>query len=181
MESELEKILTGNYKAEMILYLKQHSEAFEEAILLALSDKKPYSWRAAWILWSSMDYNDKRIQTYVQKIIEILPSKTDNIKRELMMILQRMEIDEDLEGKLFDICLNIWEQTDKQASVRHNAFRLIVKIAKKHPELLKEIIFLTESQYLESLSNGVKRAVLKLLANIQTDHSPVLLKKLKVS
>jgi hypothetical protein len=36
----------------LISYLSAHPEYFEEAITLAISDKQPYSWRAAWLLWS---------------------------------------------------------------------------------------------------------------------------------
>jgi hypothetical protein len=41
-----------------------------------------------------------------------------------------------------------------------------VKIAKKHPELAKEISFLTEDHYLESLSPGAKNSVSKLMKEL---------------
>ena len=62
METALEHILTSTYKDEMIAYLNTHPEDFEEAITLALSDKQPYGWRSAWLLWSCMEENDRRIQ-----------------------------------------------------------------------------------------------------------------------
>ena len=105
METKLEHILTNSYKAEMISYMKYHPEDFNEAIKLAISDKQPYSWRAAWLLWSCMDKNDQRIHGYVKKIIDTLPTKSDDQLRELLIILQRMEFNDDYEGKLFDICV----------------------------------------------------------------------------
>ena len=36
----------------MIAYMETHPEAYEEAVQLAISDKQPYAWRAAWLLWS---------------------------------------------------------------------------------------------------------------------------------
>ena len=62
--------------------------------------------------------------------------------------------------------MDIWEQTNKTPSVRVNALKFIIKIAKKHNELAKEIIFLTEDHYLESLSPGVKHSVSKLMKEL---------------
>jgi len=163
METELEYILTHSYKADMISYIKSHPENFEEAIKLAISDKQPYSWRAAWLLWSCMDKNDQRVHKYIDKIIDALPTKDDDQLRELLIILQRMELSGDQEGKLFDLCINTWENIGKQPSLRFNAFKLIVKIAKRHPDLSNEINFLTESHYMDSLSDTVKKSILKMM------------------
>jgi hypothetical protein len=54
METALEWTLTNSYKADMISYLAAHPEDFEEVVKLAIADKQPYSWRAAWLLWSCM-------------------------------------------------------------------------------------------------------------------------------
>lgn len=167
VETKLEHILTHSYKADMISYLKSHPEDFEEAIKLAIADKKPYSWRASWLLWSCMDKNDHRIHRYVKKIIDTLPTKCDDQLRELLIILQRIELSEDYEGRLFDICVNVWEKIGKQPSVRYNAFKLMVKIIKDHPDLSKEITFLTESHYMDSLSESVKKSISKMIAGLK--------------
>lgn len=166
-ETKLEHILTHSYKADMISYMKSHPEDFEEAVNLAISDKQPYSWRAAWLLWSCMKKNDQRIRRYVEKIIDTIPTKCDDQVRELLIILQRMELSDDYEGKLFDICVHIWEKIGKQPSIRYNAFKLMVKIIKKHPDLSKEITFLTESQYTESLSDTVKKSISKMITGLK--------------
>ena len=58
METALEKTLTSCYKHEMISFMENHPEAFDEAIQLTVSDKQPYSWRAAWLLLSCIEEND---------------------------------------------------------------------------------------------------------------------------
>lgn len=167
METEFEHILTHSYKADLISYMKSHPEDFEEAVHLAISDKQPYSWRAAWLLWSCMEKNDQRIRRYIEKIIDTIPTKSDDQARELLIILQRMELSDDYEGKLFDICVNIWEQISKQPSVRYNAFKLMVKIMNNHPELSQEIILLTESHYIDSLSDTVKKYISTMMKGIK--------------
>ena len=167
METALEHILTNSYKADMISYLESHLEDFEEAIRLAISDKQPYSWRAAWLLWSCMDKNDQRIKRYIKDIINTLTTKNDDQQRELLIILQQMELDEEYEGVLFNICVDVWEKINKKPSVRYNAFKLIVKIAKNHPDLSYEVIFLTQNKYMDSLSDTVNKSVSKMIKELK--------------
>ena len=166
MESILENKLMTLYKDEMISFLKSNPEYFEEAIQLAISDKQPYSWRAAFSLWGTIEENDKRIKKHIESIVNCIQEKEDGHQRELLKILYKMEISEKYEGKIFDICMNLWEQISKNPSVRMTAFKFILKISKKHPELLEEISFLTQEQYLESLSPGVKRSIEKMMEKV---------------
>lgn len=167
METAFEKILTNSHKPEMVSYVVAHPESFKEAIKLAMADKQPYSWRAAWLLWSCMEKNDKRIRKYVKNIINILPNRKDNQKRELLKILEQMEIKEEFEGLLFNHCVNVWEKTDKQPSVRFNAFKILAKIVQRHPELSQEIISLTQNQYTESLSSTVNKSINEMIKDIR--------------
>ena len=163
METALEHILTSAYKDEMISFLDSHPEYFKEAIELAISNKQPYSWRSAWLLWSCMDENDKRIREYIKNIINSITTKKDGHQRELLKILLQMELDEEQEGYLFNVCVTVWETVNKKPSVRFAAFMFIVKIAKKHPDLYNEIAFFTQDQYLDSLSPGIKNAISRMI------------------
>jgi hypothetical protein len=166
METELEWMLTNSYKADMISYLSTHPEDFEEAIKLAIGDKQPYSWRAAWLLWSCMEKNDNRIQGYVKPIIETISGKNDDQQRELLMILQQMDINEELEGILLNHCMTVWEKINKKPSVRFNAFKVIVQIVQKHIELSHELVFLTQDQYMDSLSPTVKKSIYEMIKEL---------------
>jgi hypothetical protein len=167
METAFEKILTNSHRPEMELYVVAHPKSFEEAIKLAIADKQPYSWRAAWLLWNCMEKNDKRIRKYVKDIVNILPNRKDNQKRELLKILEQMEIKEEIEGLLFNHCVTIWAKIDKQPSVRFNAFKILVKIAQRHSELFQEVKLLTQKQYTESLSSTVNKSINKLVKDIR--------------
>lgn len=166
MESVLEQKLLNSYKSEMISFMNAHQEYFEEAVELAVSDKQPYAWRAAYVLWSVIEENDKRIKKFIKRIVNAAKTKSDSHQRELLKILLMMELDEKYEAVLFDICMDVWEQISKTPSVRVNALKLIVKIANKHPKLKKEISFLTQDHYLESLSPGARHSALKLMNEV---------------
>ncbi len=162
MESKLEHILTHTHKPEMVFYVRSNPGAFEETLKLAVIDKQPYSWRASWALWSCMEKDDLRVKPYLDKIIRVLPKVKDNQQRDLMIILHKMELNDDQEGRLLNICIRIWEKIGKQPSVRMNAFKLIAKIAKKYPELAHEVSALLATEYLDTLSPGVRSSVLKM-------------------
>ena len=163
----LEHILTHTHKEEMIAYLKSHPADFSEALQLALVDKQPYSWRAAWLLWSCMERDDKRIKRYLNKIISILPFRNESQQRDLMMILLRMNLNDDQQAKLFDVCTDIWFDVKKKPSVRINAFKLMTSVSKSHPELIPELISMTESRFVQSLSHGVRHSLNKIIADMK--------------
>jgi hypothetical protein len=167
-ETKLEHILTNSHKAEMIAYMESHPKDFTEAIQLAIADKQPYSWRASWLLWSCMHKNDKRVSKYLKQIIDVLPERKDNQQRELLMIIQRMELNDEYEGQLFESCVEIWKQIGKNQSLRCNAFKILVTISKKHPSLIREINMLKESYYTNTLSDCAQKKISQLMNDLKT-------------
>jgi len=144
----------------MIVFLNSHPEYFTEALELALGDRQPYCWRAPWLLYSCMEENDSRVRPYIPKIIAVIQEKKDGHQRELMKLLHLMDLDDEQEGRVFDICMNMWESISKGPSIRYNAFMFILKVVNKYPELKPEFDFITQDQYLETLSPGIKHSIL---------------------
>ncbi|MFO8067834.1 MAG: hypothetical protein R6U11_09665 [Bacteroidales bacterium] len=158
-DTELQRALLEFKKEDMISFLNSHPECFDEAINLAITENQPFSWRSAWLLWSCIEENDARVRQHIMSIIKSIKNKKDGHQRELIKILSKMELNEEEEGFVFDICVTLWEKTRSAPSVRYHALLMILKIADKHPELKNEIAFLLQNHYLESLSPGVKNAV----------------------
>jgi len=163
METKLEYILTHYKKDYMIEFLDENPEVFDEAIQLIFSDKEPYNWRAAWLLGNYIKDNDPRMQNQIQNIINVIIDKKDNHQRELLKIILKLKLNENQEGHLFNISLNIWEDIDKKSAVRYIAFKLIVKISKKYPSLKNEIAFYTQNRYMETLSSGIRNSLNRMI------------------
>jgi hypothetical protein len=162
----LEICLTHNYKDGIVVFLKAHPEYWEEAIELAIANKQPYSWRAAWLLWSCIEKNDTRIQPRIQSLIDGLKDKKDGHQRELLKILIVMELSEEQETNLLDYCIRLWKDIQKTPSIRYTAFRFINKIVSKYPELRNEIKYYTVKKYIETLSPGIQKSINKLIQNL---------------
>lgn len=169
----LEDILNGHVqKHKMTSYLEANLNQFDDVIKYAISDKEPEGWRAAWLLGHCISKNDSRLQKYLNKMVNSISTKKDGHQRELLKILNKMELTEEHEGVLFDLCMNIWEAINKSPSVRVIAFRFIIKMVGKYPELNSEIEFLSQAHYLETLSPGIKNSILRLIKQriLKTDN-----------
>ncbi len=162
-ETPFESLLVSSRKCDLIAHMREHPEAFEEALSLALADRPPYSWRAAWLLWSCVKKNDPRLRRRYGDIVRAAAAARDNLKRELFKILQMLEPAEAHESELFDACVSAWETLNSQPSVRMNALKLLLMTAKRYPELLREISILTRREYLETLSPGANKSATRMV------------------
>ena len=149
--------------------MKQHPGFFDEAVSLAISDKHPEGWRAAWLVYHNMHRNDQRVQPVLSYMIHTLKSKESGHQRELLKIISKMKAKEKHQGPLFDACLTIWEDLKKQSSVRITAFKQLANIAREHDELKVELQHFTTKRYLESLPPGIKSSFKKYSDFAQID------------
>lgn len=165
--TDLEYMFTNRFsQKEMIIKVSSNSGNYKETIRIAISNEQPQGWRAAWILNHASKKKDQRLNPYVDELIAAIKDKKDGHQRELVKLISKIELNVDQEGLLFDACMNIWETPSKSPSVRYFAFQFIVSTVKKYPELKQEIDFLTQPEYLESLSPGIRKGLEKRLKEI---------------
>lgn len=155
--------LKGGYKVDMIAHMEQHPEDLPLLISCAFVNETNSAWRACWLLWHCTEENDALLKPQLPKMVELLPMAEESHQRELLRILLKMEIDEKQEGLLFHHCVDLWIKREAIPSLRHNALVLILRIAKKHRELIPEVEQITEKHYMETLTHGVRRSMEKRL------------------
>ncbi|MFW6351188.1 MAG: hypothetical protein ACOC2E_02270 [Bacteroidota bacterium] len=160
----IKKKLAGHFnKNELVKLIKDDEKLFDETLKLAINQQKDnIGWRAAWILNQVIIKNDDRIVSYASQIIEIIEEKEDGHQRELLKIIEKISLDEKWESKLLQLSIGIWKQVGKSPSVRIVAWRIILKIVEKYPELQTEIAVLSDDCYAESLSPGIRSSFFKL-------------------
>ncbi len=159
MNTPLEDILVNAYAPEMEAYLIAHPEDFSEAIDLATGDRERYSWRAAWLLSNCMKNNDERVRASLDRLIAAMPGKPDGHWRELMKIVSKMRLNDEQEGRLFDMAMQQWTNPDKQSSVRWKAFEFIAAMVEKYPELAEEVKLVLRPDLIDPLSPGIRKSV----------------------
>ncbi|MDX1700145.1 MAG: hypothetical protein R3250_05970 [Melioribacteraceae bacterium] len=164
MDEKLTHILGGRLSRDHLAsFIIDNPDKFDEIVNVAVSNKRPYCWRAAWMINLTISKNDKRIHKHILKIIKSIDDKEDGHQRELLKIIDRLNIKEDHEGYLFDACVSIWKSVHKSSSVRITAFRIISDIIIKYPELKNEIRPLTQAHYTDTLSPGIKNTFNRLI------------------
>lgn len=166
INDKLSALLTHNYKFDISNYLYANPELFEDLFELALQEHPKLSWRAAWAFYDFINSKKHIVEENQHRIFKILPFREENHQRELLKLIDEIEIDENYIALAFDECLKLWVQLYKKPSVRYNAFKIMLKLANKYTIFQNEFIFYTSSKYIESLSPGAKHSINKLLKNL---------------
>ena len=159
-------------KDTLIEYLQNHPEEFDGTVKLGYDTKDPKAWRACWIIFHCMHKNDDRVRPHLYGMIKALGQLKDGHQRELMKVLNKMTLDDDLEGRLFDVAMNMWESVKKQPSVRHTALKIILRVIKKYPELWTDLKYVLGDEYLESLSPGIRHILEREIKELESKLSP---------
>lgn len=159
----IKHILTHYHKDQMIIRVKKLPDYISGLLHLALSTEPLYAWRAAWLLFDCIDEQNKEVAKNINKIIKHLPNCEDGHKRELLKLVYLFPLKKTYEGKLFDLCVQLWEDPKNSGSLRYYAFKVLLKFSQKYPDLKPEILLMCEDRFLDSLSKGVKHSILKMI------------------
>jgi len=167
MELPLENRLINHFnKEELISAINESDNLFNQMVEITLSNRNPKSWRAPWIISQTIHKNDSRIVPHFETFVKAIDGKKDGYQRELLKIIDRMDIPEEFEGVLFDMCSSIWEIPKKSPATRIVAFKIMLKIARKYPDLKSEITFLTQKHYIETLSPGIQNSLKRMMKEV---------------
>ncbi len=164
METPLEQALMTCGKNKMIAFLTSNPQYFDEAVTLAASDKQPYAWRSAFLLWSCIKDNDPKIKKHIGKLVNSISGKNDGHQRELIKILSKMKLSERQESILYNLCYELLKDINKKPSIRFTALKFMLKTAEKYEGLANEIHFVLQDRYLKTLSPGVKNSIHRMIA-----------------
>lgn len=162
-EQEALKVLKGGTKDYILRQIEEKRDLLRPFMKLAIQPDNPLAWRAAWAVSYSMKQNDPVVQPFLPSLTSLIPVKSTSLNRELLKILLQSDLPEDLEGQVFDVCVNFWENTSLQSSVRYYAFKFMVQVMEKHPEFEAEMAYLADPMYLDSLSIGIRQSVTKII------------------
>lgn len=148
-------------KEKMIDFVRSNPKEFSSLVELATENEYPASWRSCWVLTHTMEVDDKRISSFIDNFLDVIEYREDGHKREIIKLLNRMILDEDQEAKLFNICMNFWENISNSSSLRLNSIKFVLRVMKKFPELGSEIEPLLDEKYIKPLTPGVKKVLQK--------------------
>lgn len=125
----------------------EHPEYFSALMRVALYNKEPKSWRAAYIVDKIDENHPKLISPYVTKIIQqIKIEEHSGKKRHFLRQISLNPIPEIHFGFLFDYCLNAVTSAKEPPAVRVHAMQILFNISEKEPDLKPEILSVIEHE-----------------------------------
>jgi argonaute-like protein implicated in RNA metabolism and viral defense len=149
----------GNGPEKMLGHLEKDPALVDAYVEFSMTDHK-WAWRATWVVHHFSNKHANQINKYADQYIEML-SKTerDGHLREIISILINLNLSEEQEGELFDICYELIQSNKRQSSVRGISFRYMMRLAGRYPELKEElkIIFENIKDYISpGIRNGIE-------------------------
>lgn len=81
------------------------SGGFKEVLEFALSNHEK-AWRAAWMINQALKSEELPLQKYVKTICKAIPDKPSNHQRELLKMLEFIQLTEENEGYIFDVAVS---------------------------------------------------------------------------
>lgn len=160
-ETYFEEIFEKHRSKESLLqFLKNTPDAFIPLLELGVTNKK-IAWKAAWLVGHVATDFDPRIVPFIEPMLTKIGSFPQGQQRQILLLLLKMQLNDAQEGRLFDTCLQIWENIKLIPSTRITAMKFILKTVKKYPELKPEVSLWTQEMYMDSLSPGIKNSLLK--------------------
>jgi len=161
--TSIKYLLASSTKEGLIKHVKKNPLSFNEILSLSLTKEKPHSSRAAWLLSHAIEKDDERLGNHISTILDTIKSTKGGQRRDLLAVLYKVGVEEQYESILFDVCLQIWSEINEIPSTRYLAIKHIASFLVRYPELESEVDHLMEDEYMDTLSEGIKRSVFKLI------------------
>jgi len=136
--------------AEKDLYIREVGDSvrkFTVLLDLALNEKDPVAWRAAWILDGSDEQHPGLASGSISRIVNRLPEvKSAGAIRSLLRLLCRYPVDEGDQGILIDLCFGYMLSVLYPVAVKVHAMQIIYHHVLLYPELKDELISVIRDQ-----------------------------------
>lgn len=154
---------------EIVQSIVMNPSKMEELMECFFSDNIRICQRAAWPLGMLGEKAPELISPYTPQLIKTLHSKNSNdtIVRNILRTWKDMELDEEYEGEIFEICYDHFLNTKNAIAIRVFAMYICTNIACKYPELADELIpeiELNLSHDSPGIRSGSKTSLKRLLS-----------------
>ena len=152
-------LLTGE-----VIKSKTH---FSTLLHLALHEKDPLAWRAAWVLDGCDEKRPGLARKHLSRIIQALPGMdSKGTLRSLLRLLARSEIPEEDQGLLIDECFSYLVSELYPVAVKAHAMQIIYNHVLLYPELKHELTTVLRDQA-ENNSVGFKSRGNRLIKQME--------------
>ena len=123
---------------------------------------------AAYPLIFISDENPSLFYPYLPRMLEYMKGKVhDAVIRNTLRLFQFIDIPEEIEGELFDMCIHFFSSPKFPVAIRVFAMTILANTCKKYPELKIEVLPLVNDVLEISESPGIRSRGRKVLAELR--------------
>lgn len=125
----------------IVEFVGDDSKRFAELMKLFFAGDYRLTQRAAWPMNYCAERHPKLILPYLPKLLACLNREDMHVavKRNVMRLLQYIEIPKRLTGKVYSQAVDLLDNADEPIAVRCFAMTVAARIAKSEPDLLNEL------------------------------------------
>ena len=163
-----ETLASGQSKANttaIVEYIGDDPKRFAELMSIFFNGEYRPTQRAAWPISVAAEKRPHLLTPYLKRLVDQLP-KTDvhnAVKRNVVRLLQYVEIPKRLQGKVYSHCLDLIADPSETIAVRAFSMTVAAKIASDELSLLDELR-LVVSQNVVGASAGIRVRARKILS-----------------
>jgi len=168
LKSLLELKQSIQNRDEMVSYVGNDPKRMAGLFALFIDDTLHwrYNQRAAWPIGIIARKNPELLKPFLPEMAERLGSgRHDAVTRNIVRILEDVDIPESLEGIVYDKCFRLLNDPDQAIAIRVFSMSVMFKIARRYPEMLDELATCIR-MYLPYGSAGFKNRGNKILTKI---------------
>jgi len=133
---------------KIVKYVGNNPIRFSKLIEVFLEGPYRVTQRIAWALSCCVEENTELIHPHLTKILKFTqkPGVHDSVKRNVVRLLQFIDIPKKHQGLVADICFKFFTNTKEPIAVRVFAMTVLANLAMKIQELKNELIPIIEDQ-----------------------------------
>jgi hypothetical protein len=148
LATEILKEHSKRQAARIASRIGSDKKRFRQLMALFLKGEYRITQRSAWIVNLCADKHPELIRPYLKQMIGRMqePGVHDAVKRNVVRILQFIEIPEKLLGEVATVCFNYLSSPDEPIAVRVFSMTVLANIAQREPELKNELRLVIEQQ-----------------------------------
>jgi hypothetical protein len=145
---ELKKMPSMTVKNKIMRYIGTDRKRFDSLMKVFLGDNYRLTQWAGWPMSDLVKEHPELIGPYLKPILKSIdkPGMHVAVKRNVMRVLQFIEIPKNVSGLAFDKAFGLFSDISEPVAVRVFAMQVITNIALNEPELKNEVTIAIEEQ-----------------------------------
>ena len=168
LETEILREHSKHQSVRIANWVGSDKRRFRELMDLFLRGEYRVTQRAAWIVKHCADKHPELVYPYFDEMIDrmLQPGVHVAVKRNAIRILQDVDIPRQIAGKIATVCFEMLGSAKEPIAVKVFSMSVLANIARREPDLKREICILIEQQ-MPTGSAGFRSRGRKILKQLE--------------